>query len=204
MLSPFRALFLSTLAAAAAAAPIVPASYSYVFSFPDGLYPDQGGTQLTDGSYNAVVPGASLATPDAYHWVGFRHQDGQVQFDFAESVTVDSVTFSMAYWTAAGVYLPTAVTIGGQAFAVDANAYTNFDKALLTFNGSWTGSTLMVGLTRGGEWTFLDEVLFTTGPGTAPSPVPEAGSTAALLGLALTFAGCARRGLARGVVPAAA
>ena len=192
MLRPILALVcFSSLVAGVSAAPIIPTSYNYNVS-PWGYWDDTG-TQLTDGLYNNVIPGANLATPDAYNWVGWDGNSPSITFNFNQVVTINTLALSSVKWTNAAVYLPTQVTIGSDVFSVNDGDYTNLDKALLSFNGSWTGTALTVQLERGGQWTFLDEVSFdgVIGAGTNNPPsnnVPDESSVMVMLGLGLIAA----------------
>ena len=171
------------LATQLAASPITPTSYSYNQG-PWGYWDDTG-SQLTDGLYNALIPGVNLATPNAYNWVGFAGGTPSVTFNFGSSVTIGNVSLSMANWTPAGVYLPSLVVINSSNFAVNPGSYPNMDHVLLNFAGSWTGSSLTLTLTPAytGVWTFIDEVTFTQAdpiinPGNS---VPEASATLPLM-----------------------
>ena len=172
-----------------AATPIVPVSYTYAAS-PWGYWDDTGG-QLTDGLYNGLIPGVSLATPDAYNWVGWSGNVPSVTFDFGATVTIQSLTIDAALWTPAGVYLPGQVTINADTFNVTPDGYTGFanmDRAILNFGGSWTGSTLTLNFTAApntGAWTFLDEVSFDGHVG--GNSVPDSGATLAYLMLAFAI-----------------
>lgn len=209
MLPLTRSLALALCTAATlAAAPIVPLSYT--INIPGG-YPDEGGTQLTDGLHNAIIPGdpvhggGSLGSDPwpaypygAYNWVGWDGGSPKIDFDFGSNVTIGSVTIDFALWTGAAVYLPGKATINGQDFAISTDGYTgytNFNRVTLTFNGNWTGSNLVLDLTQVPErnrWMFVDEVTFNTT--VTSSPVPDSGNMLALLGVALTgFAAFRRR-----------
>lgn len=179
-------LAVSLAAAPALAVTLTPTSYSNNTS--PYAYVDDTGTQLTDGLFNAVVPGSNLATPDAYNWVGWSNINPSITFDFGQVVTVMNLSLSTVRWEAAGVYLPDKVNINLESFTVT-GLYPNLDKAVLSFNGSWTGSTLTIELERNAEWTFLDEVTFEGrlgAPTQTPTPAPEAGATM----LYLIAAGC--------------
>ncbi|HEY8994298.1 MAG TPA: hypothetical protein VIM71_06545 [Lacunisphaera sp.] len=183
------------LAIQLAASPITPTSYSYNQA-PWGYWDDTG-SQLTDGLYNALIPGVNLATPDAYNWVGFAGGTPSVTFNFGASVTINSLALSMANWTPAAVYLPNLVVINSSNFAVNPGSYPNMDHVLLSFNGSWTGNSLTLTLTPAytGVWTFVDEVTFTKAdPTTKPAnTVPDASATLPLMAAALSGLFVARK-----------
>lgn len=183
------------LATQLAASPITPTSYSY--NQAPWSYWDDTGSQLTDGLYNALVPGVNLATPDAYNWVGFSGGTPSVTFNFGSSVTINSLALSMANWTPAGVYLPNLVVINSSNFALNPGSYPNMDHVLLNFGGSWTGSSLTLTLTPAytGVWTFIDEVSFTKADSNVrPSnTVPDASATLPLMAAALAGLFVARR-----------
>jgi hypothetical protein len=105
----------------------------------------------------------------------------------------------MANWNPAGVYLPGWVAINATNFAVDPSGYPAMNHALLSFNGSWTGSSLTLTLTPPypGVWTFIDEVTFSQarpgmGSGTG-STVPDATDTLPLAFVAFAGLFVARR-----------
>jgi hypothetical protein len=183
------------LATQLAASTIVPTSYSYNQS-PWGYWDDTG-SQLTDGLYNALIPGVNLATPDAYNWVGFSGGTPSVTFNFGSSVTINNLTLSMANWTPAGVYLPNLVAINSSNFAVNPASYPNMDHVLLSFGGGWTGSSLTLALTPAyaGVWTFIDEVTFTKADATIRpgNAVPDATAALPLMTVALAGLFLARR-----------
>lgn len=181
------------LATSLLATPIVPTSYSYNVGFgPSGSYPDETGGQLTDGLYNAIIPGSNLGTPNAVNWVGFdNYRGGSFTFNFANSVTIDSVSLSMVRWNPAGVYLPASVTVGSTNFSVNESSYTDMDLALLTFGGSWTGTSLTVTIAAGGYWTFVDEVTFNQQ--TSTNTVPDSTGTLALMSLSVAALFAVRR-----------
>lgn len=164
-----------------AAAPIVPTSYS--FNMGPG-YPDDTGSQLTDGAYAPLIPGVSL-TP--YEWVGWDGGNPSITFNFGSVVSINQVSLSMANWTAAAVYLPEEVVIGGTAFTVDPLDYPNLDHALLIFGIGWTGSSLTIDLDSShNRWIFLDEVTFNEGPAQDNgNAVPDASATLPLLAMGL-------------------
>lgn len=183
------------LAARLTATQIHPVSYVYNQG-PYGYWDDTG-EQLTDGLYNALIPQTNLGVPNAYNWVGFAGGRPSFTFDFGGTVTVQSVSLSMAKWNPAGVYLPSQVLVNATPFTVNDNAYVDMDHALVTLSGSWTGSSLTVLITPGyeGVWTFIDEVTFAGTTGNAQNSVPETGSTSLLVGTALLglFAARTRR-----------
>ena len=171
-----------TLADGLLANPIVPVSYEYINGRVPYQYWDDTGGQLTDGLYNALIPHVNLAVPDAFNWVAFGGA-GEVTFNFASNVTIQNISVSMARWEPAAVYLPSSILVNGTPHAINAGSYVDTDHALIDLNGSWTGSALTLYFTSAGQWTFLDEVTF-DGSSDA-SPVPEAGSTLALVGATL-------------------
>jgi hypothetical protein len=163
------------------ASPIVPTSYS--FNMGPG-YGDDTGSQLTDGLYAPLIPSVSLT---GYEWVGWDGGNPSITFNFGSEVSINQVSLSMANWTAAAVYLPEAVVIGGSAFAVNPLAYPNLDHALLTFDIGWTGSSLTIDLDSSyNRWIFLDEVTFNEGPAQGSgNTVPDATATLPLIASAL-------------------
>jgi hypothetical protein len=67
------------------------------------------------------------------------------------------------------IFLPSTVTIGGTAFAMDPNAIPDNTRGTIYFTGDWTGSTVTVDLSDNDatRWIFVDEVTFN------PASVPE-------------------------------
>lgn len=178
------------IAAGVSATPLTPTSYVHN-NGASGSYPDDTGSQLTDGLLNNIIPSVNLGTPDSFNWVGWDlGRNPSVTFNFGQIVTVNQVSIDTVRWEPAGVYLPTQVKIGSSLFSVG-SGYTNMDKALLTFNGSWTGSSLTLDMTAGGYWTFVDEVSFDGHVG-APTQQPTAqapdGTSTALM-LLIGFVG---------------
>lgn len=175
------------------ASPVVPTSYS--FNLGAGYYDDTG-SQLTDGHYADLIPGVSLTS---YEWVGWDGGNPSITFNFASAVSINQVALSMANWTAAAVYLPESVTIGGNAFTVDPSSYPNLDHALLVFNGAWSGTSLTLDLDSSyNRWIFLDEVTFNEGPGQTGNGgngnnVPDASATLPLLAAGLAGMAALRR-----------
>lgn len=163
------------------ATPIVPTSYS--FNMGPGYWDDTG-SQLTDGQYAPLIPGVSLTS---YEWVGWDGGNPSITFNFGSVVSINQVSLSMANWTAAAVYLPEAIVIGGTAFTVNPLAYPNLDHALLTFDIGWTGSSLVIDLDSShNRWIFIDEVVFNEGPAAGSgNTVPDASATLPLIASAL-------------------
>jgi hypothetical protein len=185
-----------TLLGRLAAAPILPSSYTI---HTGAGYADDTGGQLTDGNYAPLIPGVDL-TP--YEWVGWDGGTPSITFNFGSVVSINQVSLSMANWTAAAVYLPEDVVIGGTAFTVNPASYPNLNHALLTFNGAWTGSSLTIDLDSShNRWIFIDEVTFNQGPGDVTSSVPDTASTLPAVAAALVAVVALRRRLA-GVVRA--
>lgn len=171
------------------ASPIVPTSYS--FNMGPG-YGDDTGSQLTDGLYAPLVPGVSLT---GYEWVGWDGGNPSITFNFGSVVSINQVSLSMANWTAAAVYLPEAIAIGGTAFAINPLSYPNLNHALLSFDIGWTGSSLTIDLDSSyNRWIFLDEVTFNEGPAQdSGNSVPDASATLPLLAVGLASLAALRR-----------
>lgn len=177
-----------TLLGSLAAGPIVPSSYTI---HTGTGYPDDTGNQLIDGLYAGLIPGVSLGGSE---WVAWDGPNPSITFNFGSAVSINQVSLSMAHWTAAAVYLPEDVVIGGTAFTVNPADYPNLNHALLTFNGSWSGSSLTIDLDSSyNRWIFIDEVTFNEGPGRTGSSVPDAGSTLPALAAALAAVAALRR-----------
>lgn len=148
-------------------------------------YFDDTGSQLTDGGFGVDDWTANLGNGPAYEWVGWRTVDPSFTFNFASTVTVDKVFIDFERAQGAGIYLPTTVTIGGTTFTLTGNELPNQTRGTLEFDGSWTGSSLSMDMTRS-LWLFVDEVQF--------NAVPEPAGFALVAGLGLVgFALCRRR-----------
>jgi hypothetical protein len=170
-------LFVLCLATSLSAAPIIPVSYTS--NYTSGSYPDDTGTQLIDGLLNGLIPTVSLATPNAYNWVGWEgYGNPSLTFNFGAPVTINKVSIDMANWNPAGVYLPSQVKINSSVFNVT-GVFPNMDRVQLTFSGTWSGQYLTLDLQSGGYWTFIDEVSFDGSQGVRNS-VPEPSSLAYL------------------------
>ena len=148
-----------------------------------------GGTgKLTDG-VSPVNSWYEYGTPTP--WVGWDTQetngtDPTVTFNFANSVTINSVTVwvddAIGY---GGVYLPSSVSIDGTSFAI-APDWSNSNPRGYTFSGlDLTGSSAQVQFfqTASYPWIMVGEVSFN-----GSTSVPEGGSS--LLYLLLAGAVC--------------
>jgi hypothetical protein len=178
--------------ASLASAQLIPiTSYSYNTS-PDGSYPDSGGVELRDGVTQTVVWGGPVnATSESVvPLVGWRFSDPDVTFEFGAPVTIRSVTvWSADSDGAAGVYLPTAITLTAGAFS---QSFTVLNPAgagtvvpIVLDGFEVTASSMQVFAQRdtvGNNWTMLSEVEFSAIP--EPSTYALGGG---LLALAAAF-----------------
>ena len=134
-------------------------------------YFDDLGHQLDDGVYGINNWAADLGNGAAYEWVGWEATTPIITFQFAGPVTINTVGIDFNRNQSANIYLPSSVTIGGTDFCVASDAIVDATRSTLTFNGSWTGSTLQISLADCdvSRWIFVDEISF------AAAPVPEPG-----------------------------
>ncbi len=176
------AAFLLGFASQAAAAPIVPSSYS--FNMGPGYWDDTG-SQLTNGLYSDMSGGLTLAS--AYEFVGWDGGVPSITFNFGSVVTLNEVSLSFANWNSAAVYVPSQIKIGSDLFSVDPSSYAGNIHPFLSFSGSWTGSSLTLDLISSqSRWIFVDEVVCNEGPAAGNgNTVPDAAATLPLLGAAL-------------------
>ena len=155
---------------------IIPSSYSFDIA-PNNVgpyYPDSGG-ELTDGLFG---PGIYFNNPTP--WAGWRQVNPTITFSFASAVSIGTVSIDFDRYQFHGIYLPTSVVIGSTTFNLTGTELGDGTRGPLTFNGSWSVTSLAVTLNHRIEWTFADEVQFET----TPEPTPAAlllGSGAMLL-----------------------
>ncbi len=129
-------------------------------------YFDDTGHQLTDGIYGVNNFAANLGNGIAYEWVGWRVADPVITFQFASPVTINQVGIDFNENTADMIYLPSCVMIDNTDFTVNQSALPDDTRGTLSFNGSWTGSTLTVDLSdcSTSNWIFVDEITFNAVP----------------------------------------
>lgn len=155
---------------------ILPASYSYTSGTTSGeaTYRDPNLTKLTDGVIGTVDPTDGS-------WVGWQTNGAiDITFNFASSVTIDTVALDFLRDNNANTQLPTSVTIDGTDFPTT-NFATDNTKGFVAYAGSFTGSSLVVTLNHPtSSWAFVNEAVFTTGGSTVPEP-----ASLALVGMAL-------------------
>lgn len=132
-------------------------------------YFDDTGSQLTDGIYGANDWSADLGNGPAYEWVGWLIANPEISFQFSAPVTINEVGIDFNRNQSQNIFLPSTVTIGGTAFAMDPNAIPDNTRGTIYFTGDWTGSTVTVDLSDNDatRWIFVDEVTFN------PASVPE-------------------------------
>ena len=193
----------------AQAVQITPTSYTFIPGTKQGTYSyvDETGVQLIDGEYGTVhLLNQSLAVP----YLGWMAEHVTIDFEFAQVNTFNEVTVSALQNWLGNIVLPDVylnTSVDGVTWTPVASLITpeafqnNYTKQLLTLSGlDVTTKYLQVQLKRNvnGPWIFTDEILFAgivldtqlTGSSTA---VPDGGSSAALLGLALAGLSCFRR-----------
>jgi hypothetical protein len=138
-------------------------------------YTDNTGTQLTDGVLGSNYVLANLGNGCAYEWVAWWSANPQITFSFAGTVSIDTVQIGFARDAGNIVYLPTNVDIGGTSFPLTGSEVGQGLRGWLTFNGSWTGSSLTFNMTQAqSTWIFVDEITFSS---TADTAVPEPATT---------------------------
>ena len=151
---------------------VVPTSYTATVG--DFRYIDHTGSQLTDG----VIGANDYAANNAYEWVGWIFNDPTITFTFDKAVTINTVNIGFNHATFTGIETPSSVTVGGTVFSLSRTAVDDNTRRDLSFNGSWTGSSLTIDLARRNGFVnpniypyslvFVDEVSFDGG-----SAVPE-------------------------------
>src|SRR5579871_80618 len=113
------------------AGPITVSSYT-INSATEAPYPDDTGTQLTDGEFGTtdlISLGANVP------WVGWINTNAiSMTFNFASVQAISSVSIDFLKETVNFTFLPDSVNIGGQVFSVDPNALADSSTGFLTFN----------------------------------------------------------------------
>jgi|SRR5687767_2723405 len=190
----------------AQAVQITPTSYTFVPGARQGSYSyaDETGVQLIDGKYgSAYLVDQSYADP----YVGWMAEHVTINFQFAEVTTFNQVTVSALQKWLGNIVLPDVylnTSVDGVRWTAVASLITpeiwqnDYAKKLLTLSGlDVTTKYLQVELKRNdkGPWIFTDEILFAgivldTQLTASSIAVPDGGSSAALLGLALAGLSC--------------
>jgi len=151
---------------------VVVNSYSYITS-PSSSYPDSGGELTNSVTYSAAwtVPSTTITTADVAGLSGWNSTNPMIQFNFAPSTEIQSVTV----WAAdsdgsAGVGLPTSIKLRtpdnlfSRTFPIN-NPSGNGTTVPLYLGGfSVTTSALIVEVQRAHQWTMLSEVQFSSVP----------------------------------------
>jgi hypothetical protein len=188
---------------------ITPTSYTFIPGARAGSYSyaDETGVQLIDGLYGtAYLLEQSYADP----YVGWMAEHVTINFQFAELTTFNQVTVSALQKWLGNIVLPDVylnTSVDGVTWTPVASLITpeswlnDYAKKLLTLSGlDVTTKYLQVELKRNdkGPWIFTDEILFAgivldTQLTASSTAVPDASSSAALLGVALAGLSCLRR-----------
>jgi hypothetical protein len=169
---------------------------SYTINTPTEIsYPDDTGTQLTDGFFGSTN---IFSAPAAVPWVGWMGANAiSMTFNFATPETINSVSIDFLNETSQTfVFLPDSVLIGGHVFPVASNAIPNPSTGFITFvlPTSLTTSSIQIELDKAGSGGFhelIDEVTF---DGTTPaSGVPEPATLPVIGGALLALAAAGKR-----------
>ena len=174
------------------AGPIAVSSYT-INSPTEPTYPDDSGTQLTDGSFGSTdLSSSTVSLP----WVGWINTNAiSMTFNFSSLQSITSVSIDFLNETPDFVFLPDSVNIGGQVFPVAPDALGNPARGTLTFDLATAINTQSLGIeidrANTGFHILIDEVSFA---GSAAASAPEPGSIAIVgAGLLALAAALARR-----------
>jgi len=161
---------------------------------------DETGAQLIDGKLGADSWLTDLGNGAGYEWVGWKENSPAITFDFGASILVESLQIGLCRdedFGLIGMPIKVQVWVEGDfaatlvQFPVVADAISEDTRGWLTFNGSWTGQKLTVGLIWNNyPWILVDEVKFANSQSTG---VPDASSSLGLMTLGLATLGFFRR-----------
>ncbi len=118
-------------------------------------YLDNTGIQLTDGFL-----GGDDVFSDFYEWVAWGIAQPKISFLFSQPVNIRRIEVHLNRNDKAAISLPTTVIINGVAFKVSPDKIPDKTSRFISFDGKFVGREVVIQITRGKGWVFIDEVRF--------------------------------------------
>ncbi|MBI2375581.1 MAG: VWD domain-containing protein [Deltaproteobacteria bacterium] len=128
-----------------------------------------GPSQLLDGVYGVDNWAADLGSGGAYEWVGWSNSNPTMIFRFPGIRSFQNIIMGTSRAESAGIFIPASIAF---SFSDDGVTFTapvvhpvpdfpNDSRADLTYDvGGASGQYVKIFVTRGGTWSFFDEVVF--------------------------------------------
>jgi hypothetical protein len=125
-------------------------------------YFDDTGTQLLDHVLGASELYQDLGFGPAYEWVGWRHANPTLTFQFTNTTLITSVQIGFHHNDYNQTYVPKSVRIGSRSYSLTGAELANGTRGFLDFPGYWFTNALTITLSDNdsNRWIFVDEVRF--------------------------------------------